>query len=110
MKISQDTTLENPCLPAGRRAGMNYYVYAIKSTFKNYIYVGLTQDLERRLLRHNNGREKTTKPYKPYNLIHVEISSDRNEARKLEKYFKSGYGKEILSELADVAKLVDAQA
>lgn len=81
-----------------------YYVYAIKSTLKNFIYVGLTSDFNTRLIRHNRGYEQTTKPYRPFKVIHVEIVSNRLEARKLEKFFKSGYGKEILKELADVAE------
>jgi hypothetical protein len=32
--------------------------------------VGLTSDLEARLFRHNNGYERTTKPYAPFRLIH----------------------------------------
>ena len=86
------------------------YIYAIKSLNFNYIYIGQTRDLDERLLRHNNGREKTTKPYRPFALIHVEITDNRVKARKLEKFFKSGYGKEIVKEIADVAKLADAQA
>lgn len=40
-----------------------YTVYAIKSTSRNYIYVGLTNNLERRLFDHNSRYNKTTKPY-----------------------------------------------
>ncbi|MCA0430054.1 MAG: GIY-YIG nuclease family protein [Bacteroidetes bacterium] len=73
-----------------------YTVYAITSKSRKYIYVGLTSDLERRLKQHNNGYEKTTKPYAPFILIYKEIVSTRIEARKREKYWKSGIGKEKL--------------
>ena len=33
---------------------------------------------------------------KPLKLFHVELCKTRKEARKLEKYFKSGYGREII--------------
>ena len=61
-------------LPEGRGAGQSYMykVYAIKSKIKNYIYVGITQNLDERIRRHNNGYEKTTKTYKPFRLIHTE--------------------------------------
>ena len=76
-----------------------YNVYALKCKFKNYIYVGITQNLEERLQRHNLGRERTTKPYKPFKLIHREVYPSRIEARKREKYLKSGVGKEFLKTL-----------
>jgi len=41
-----------------------FWVYAISSLNRNYIYVGLTSDLESRIARHNKGYEKTTKPYR----------------------------------------------
>jgi putative endonuclease len=73
-----------------------YYVYALKSLVKKYIYVGLTNNLDERLRRHNNGYEKTTKPYRPFVLIYREECFSRIEARKREIYFKSGAGEEFL--------------
>jgi len=71
-------------------------VYAIKSLIKNYIYVGQTDNLQRRLEEHNKGKNRTTKPYKPFKLILGEIFKTRIEARKREKYLKSGCGREYL--------------
>ena len=71
-----------------------YYVYAISSLYRNYIYVGLTDNIERRISEHNSGRNKTTKPYLPFSLIHFEEYTTRTEAREKEKYYKSGIGKE----------------
>ncbi len=85
-----------------------YYVYIIKSLNKNYFYTGLTKNIEDRLLRHTKGREKTTRYYARFRLIHVEVVKDRKEARKMEKYFKSGFGREIIKEIAGVAELADA--
>ncbi len=48
----------------------NHTVYAIASLSRNYIYVGMTSNLDNRLKRHNNGYEKTTKPYAPFELIY----------------------------------------
>ncbi|MBP9803140.1 MAG: GIY-YIG nuclease family protein [Candidatus Pacebacteria bacterium] len=76
-----------------------YYVYAIKSQEKNYIYVGLTNNLDRRFSEHNNGKNKTTKPYKPFKIIYTEKFETRIEARVKEKYLKSGIGKEFLKML-----------
>ena len=76
-----------------------FYVYALSSLVRSYIYVGLTSDLDERFKRHNSGREKTTKPYRPFKLIMAEEVSTRVEARKREKYWKSGVGKERLKNL-----------
>jgi putative endonuclease len=76
-----------------------YQVYAIKSRSRNYIYVGLTNNLQERLSRHNSGTNKTTSPYAPFDVIFVEECPDRKAARKLEKYLKSGVGKEFLKSL-----------
>ncbi len=76
-----------------------YYVYAIKSLSRYYIYVGISDNLERRINQHQEGYNKTTKPYQPFTLIYSEKCNNRMEARKREKYLKSGVGKEFLKTL-----------
>lgn len=76
-----------------------YWVYAIKSLGRNYIYVGLTSDIDARFARHTRGRNKTTAPYAPFALLYKEKFPDRQTARKQEKYLKSGIGKEFLKKL-----------
>ena len=76
-----------------------FTVCAIKSIKNNYVYVGLTKNLENRLARHNSGREKTTKPHRPFRLIRTENFKTWQEARNREKQLKSGYGKEFLKTL-----------
>ncbi|MBM3206128.1 MAG: GIY-YIG nuclease family protein [Candidatus Staskawiczbacteria bacterium] len=78
---------------------MNYYVYALKSISRNYIYVGITNNLERRIRQHKNGKEATTNPYRPFEIILTETYNTRLEARQREKKLKSGYGKEYLKKL-----------
>ena len=78
-----------------------YTVYAIKSVTHKYIYVGLTYDLEERLHRHNSGYEKTTKPYRPFELIYSEKVETRLLGREREKYFKSSTGKRFLYNLLE---------
>ena len=76
-----------------------FFVYALKSIERTYIYVGLTDNLERRLSEHNGGKNKTTRPYRPFVLIHSEMFETRIEARQREKYLKSGIGKDFLRSL-----------
>ena len=80
---------------------MTHYVYALKSLERNYIYVGLTNDVERRLDEHNQGYNKTTKPYKPFRLFHTEQFPSRTLARAREKDLKSSKGKRFLYKLLD---------
>jgi putative endonuclease len=75
---------------------MDYYVYAIKSLVKSYIYVGLTSSIEKRLNQHNKGQNRSTKAYRPFKLIYTEAFKTRIEARNREIYLKSGIGKEFL--------------
>jgi len=73
-----------------------YTVYAINSLTRNYIYVGLTNNLERRFKQHNEKRERTTRSYAPFELLYSKELPDRILARSHEKYLKSEAGKEFL--------------
>ena len=76
-----------------------YYLYAIVNKDKKYIYVGISDNYTRRIEQHNNGYNKTTKPYRPFEILLIEKFDNRIEARKREKYLKSGCGKELLKSL-----------
>ena len=69
-----------------------FSVYALMSKNRNYICIGLTNNLDGRTEEHNSGRNKNTKPYAPFELIHSENHNSRKDARKREKYLKSGVG------------------
>ncbi|MCJ7740354.1 GIY-YIG nuclease family protein [Candidatus Microgenomates bacterium] len=71
-----------------------WYVYFLKSQKKkNWIYVGSTNNHERRLAEHNSGLVKSTKPYRPFIIIYKESFSSEGEARKREDYFKYWKGR-----------------
>ena len=63
------------------------------------IYVGLSSNIERRIFEHNSGYTFSTKGFRPWKLIYKEEVKDRKEARIREKYFKSGFGKELLKSI-----------
>ena len=73
-----------------------WYVYFLNSSRNsNWIYVGSTNNVERRLFEHNKGEVPSTKPYLPVYLnAYVAVRTER-KARELEKYFKVGSGKAI---------------
>ena len=78
-----------------------YYVYALRSISHNRLYVGITNNTKRRLIQHNSGHTKSTKPYTPWELVYCERTPDRLSARQKEKYFKTGYGKGMLKSLLE---------
>jgi len=61
----------------------------------------MTNNIERRCQEHNSGQNETTKAYRPFNKILVEEFSTRVEARKREKFLKSGIGKQYLKSKVD---------
>ncbi|WP_370539279.1 GIY-YIG nuclease family protein [Algoriphagus sp. AK58] len=61
--------------------------------------MGITQDVEERLHRHNSGYEKTTKPYSPFELIYCVEKLTREEARAEEKRLKTTSGNRFLRNL-----------
>ena len=79
-----------------------YFIYAISSIHSNYIYVGMTKDVEKRVEQHNSGWQRSTKTFRPFELIVVEeVDGKRNEVRAKEKYRKFGIGREKLRILKD---------
>ena len=76
-----------------------YYVYIIKSLVNKHYYKGFTKDLDRRLREHANGQTSSIKSYGRFKLIHVEVCNSLEDAVRLEKFFKSGFGREIIKEI-----------
>ncbi len=72
-----------------------FYVYFLRGA-DGFVYVGSTNDLERRMREHAEGNVRSTKPYRPVVLdSYIAVRSER-KARELEQYFKTGSGKAIL--------------
>lgn len=73
-----------------------YYVYILHNSLKNFIYVGYTENLKQRFLSHNNGENKSTKAYIPFELIHYEAYKNVKDAKRRELYLKSNRGRTTL--------------
>jgi len=78
-----------------------YFVYVLKSSIDNRFYKGMTNNLKRRVYEHNLGKNKSTKPYRPWVLVYKEEYKTSEEARKRELFFKSGSGREYLKNILD---------
>ena len=70
-----------------------FYVYILKSINFNFIYIGFTENLRRRLKEHNSGLGLSTKYYCPLELIHYEAYKNREDAKRREEYLKTNKGK-----------------
>ncbi len=49
-----------------------YFVYVIRSKKDGLLYTGFTDNLERRLLEHNQGLQESTKNRIPFEIIYFE--------------------------------------
>lgn len=66
-----------------------YYVYILTNIKRNVMYVGVTNDLEKRLADHSDGRGGSfTRKYRLNTLVHVEEFQFVDEAIAREKVIK----------------------
>lgn len=66
-----------------------YYVYLLKSLVDNKYYIGQTQDVVKRLARHNSGQVISTKSRRPFKLVGYQTYNTRNESRWTEYNLKN---------------------
>jgi len=78
------------------------YTYLLKSEIDRSFYVGISEDVDKRLQEHNSGQLKVTSSKKPWNLVYYKEHLDYVEARKHEKWLKKKNRryKEYLAQLA----------
>ena len=69
-----------------------YYVYILKSEVDSSRYIGVTKDLKRRLLEHNNGNSRYSSSKRPFKLIWYSTFILKEKAYAFEKYLKSSSG------------------
>ena len=72
-----------------------FYVYILANASRNVLYLGVTNNLKRRLHEHRNGVNKGfTKRYNVYYLMYYETYSRVIPAIKREKQIKKWYRKQ----------------
>jgi putative endonuclease len=88
-----------------RRIGQGYgwqaiknmwYVYILRSSRDNNLYIGSTNNIGRRLNEHNSGKVDSTKNRIPFSLEAYLAVKDKSRAIELEQYLKTGSGKALL--------------
>ena len=76
-----------------------FYTYVLMSLKNKRLYVGSTSDLRRRVKEHNEGKGgEYTKRHKPFKVVFYEAFLSIKDAQKQEKFYKSGYGREVLKD------------
>ena len=76
-----------------------YYTYVLFSLRSERLYIGFTNNLKRRVADHNSGTGGVyTKNNRPFTLVFYEAFISEKDAEKQEKFYKSGYGREVLNE------------
>ena len=64
------------------------FLYILKNTKFNRNYTGVTEDIETRLKKHNDGKVRSTKAWRPWVIVHMEAYATRGEAKKREWFLK----------------------
>jgi len=76
------------------------FIYVLRSKKNNKRYIGYTsKDVQTRLQEHNSGCNQWTKQNGPFNLVYADALLDVKEAKELERFLKSGQGRQCLDEL-----------
>lgn len=81
-----------------------FYAYVLRSEKNGRNYYGSTNNLKRRLYEHNLGHTKSLEYIRPLKLIYYEEFRTLIEARRREKFFKSGKGREFIKGLNKLAE------
>ena len=71
-----------------------YYVYFLKDLNSEWIYIGYTSDLRRRLKEHKLGKTFTTKRFSSIELVYYEAFKSAEDAQERERKLKQ-YGNSL---------------
>jgi putative endonuclease len=69
-----------------------YFVYILANSRKTVLYIGVTNDLVRRIWQHRNGRgSRFADKYRCTRLVYYELFLDSYNAISREKQLKAGH-------------------
>ena len=69
-----------------------YILYLIQSKKDSSFYIGITNNLQRRIKEHNNGLSLSTKNKRPWALVYCEIYRSKKDVIKRERMLKKHKG------------------
>ncbi len=77
-----------------------FVVYILFSKKYRKTYVGFTSNLIERIKSHNVlGTKGYTIKYRPWIVVDVQFFSSKKEAMEMEKFYKTGKGRELIKQL-----------
>ena len=81
-----------------------YYVYILKSLKTERFYIGYSNDIQARLVRHNAGATPSTKSGRPWRIVYYEKFSTKTDAIKREREIKKQKSREYILKLIETFK------
>ncbi len=73
-----------------------FYVYVLQSEADSGLYIGMSGDLRRRFMEHQNGESRSTVGRRPWKIIYYEAYLEKQDAEGREIFLKSGSGRRFL--------------
>jgi len=73
-------------------------LYILKSKNNQMKYIGITNNLSKRLTQHRSGQSSVSKMLGDFECVYTEKYTNHKTARVREKYLKSGVGREWMKE------------
>ena len=88
---------------------MRYYLYVLRSTRADRLYIGSSAEPDERLKSHNFGKVCSAKAWRPWERVLLEEYQDRATAEKRERYLKVRMGPQRAgSTFGEVAERLNA--
>jgi putative endonuclease len=78
---------------------MRYTVYILYSQSKDRYYIGYSQNVDERLLEHNNGSTPSTRPGIPWRIAYQEECADKTAAIRRENKIKKMKSRKYIERL-----------
>lgn len=78
-----------------------YYVYILKSKIDDSFYIGYTNNLDRRLEEHNEGKSRYTSKKTPWEIVYSEEFEEKSDAIKRELFLKKQKSRAFYLRLID---------
>ena len=80
---------------------MIYYTYILQSEVDGSFYIGQSNDVENRLIKHNEGKSKYTSKKIPWKIAYFEEYETRKEAIQRERFLKKQKNRSFYQRLID---------
>ena len=84
-----------------------FSVYILQSEATGSYYVGQTQDVHKRLLRHNAGGNSSTRSARPWVLKFHQEFATRSEATKAERHIKRQKSRHFIQRVIEHGLQID---